>query len=119
MTYECDDPEIERELATLEWTDQGFPASVPIELFSRYERLGVDGLEACRRVLGDLAPALDPNFSRLSAHCAFGDEGAARAYAHHFWLNGLLLELMPSERLEEIRRSERDLRESPEILPPD
>jgi hypothetical protein len=122
--YQCDDPEIERELATLEWTDLGFPASLPLALFTHYERQGVDELDACRLVVGQLAGAVDPSFSMMTARAAGGDEAAAREHVHLRWLTDLLLEHVTDEQLEAIQRAERDRRREPpeidrRILPPD
>lgn len=125
MTYD-----IERENAIRKWIAHGFPAIIPITLFSFYKEAGVEDLTACHRVCGDLGSALDPacgdfesaldpRMDSVTARATGVSEAAIQQHERLRDLRDVLLRYLTLQELGAIRRAEHDRRrDPPEIMPP-
>jgi hypothetical protein len=115
--YDYDDPDRERGAVVKAWRDEGFPASVPAALLTELTAEGVDLIEACRRVMGALATALDPEYDALMAAASDEDrfdsdeevdERNAARHEYQRWITHACLAHMTPDELLAVRRAWRE-----------
>lgn len=114
--YDYDDPDIERGAVVREWRSAGFPASVPASLLDAMATEGVDRIDACRRVMGALATALDPELGRLlnaaGAEARDDNEVDQRNTAVHKYQRWILDQCLAHMTVDELLAARRTWKES-------